>query len=189
MWRRTAVACTAALIVFGTSGSADASTCGGVSMATSKTVEGTELVLNGLGMREATMFSVDVYVAGLYVPNKSSDADELASSDETKQLVLEFVRDVPKHKIVEAYRDRFDNPSGAKKAKLQKLLGWLSAVEEGEEHVYTYVPGEGLTAEMAGTVEGTVEGSDFATTFFNIWLGSNPPNAGLKSGLLGGNCG
>jgi hypothetical protein len=35
----------------------------------------------------------------------------------------------------------------------------------------------------------TIEGADFARALFLIWLGKHPPNAGLKKGLLGGECG
>jgi hypothetical protein len=34
-----------------------------------------------------------------------------------------------------------------------------------------------------------IKGDDFATAFLSIWLGPHPPNADLKSGLLGGACG
>jgi hypothetical protein len=40
-----------------------------------------------------------------------------------------------------------------------------------------------------GRSKGTIEGTDFARVFFSIWLGSQPPNPGLRSGLLGGSCG
>jgi hypothetical protein len=38
------------------------------------------------------------------------------------------------------------------------------------------------------TVKGLITGDDFATAFRSMWLGTHPPNAGLKSGLLGGVC-
>jgi len=34
----------------------------------------------------------------------------------------------------------------------------------------------------------TIKGDDFARAFLSIWLGTHPPNAGLKTGLLGGAC-
>jgi hypothetical protein len=40
-----------------------------------------------------------------------------------------------------------------------------------------------------GTVKGTIAGDDFGRALFSIWLGSRPPNPGLKAGLLGGGCG
>ena len=40
-----------------------------------------DLELNGLGIRKATMLAVKVYVAGLYVPQKSGNAGALLSSN------------------------------------------------------------------------------------------------------------
>ena len=48
---------------------ATAATKAGVTMPDSVTVETKTLSLNGLGLREATIFDVDGYVAGLYVEN------------------------------------------------------------------------------------------------------------------------
>lgn len=190
MWKHTIVALTVALATIGLAQTADAETCGGISMPDTKTIDGTTLKLNGMGIREATMFSVNVYVAGLYVENKSDNGSQLASADGKKHLVLRFVRGVGKSKIVDAYRESFNNLSGGgMSSKIEKLLGWMSAVENGDKQVYTYIPGEGLTVKVKGSTKGTIEGSDFAETFFKIWLGPNPPNAGLKTGLLGGACG
>ena len=33
-----------------------------------------------------------------------------------------------------------------------------------------------------------IEGADFASTLLSIWIGHEPPNGDLKSGLLGGQC-
>ena len=166
---------------------AAAEKCAGVSMSDKKTIDGQELVLNGLGIREATIFSVNVYAAGLYIPEKSSDGKKIAAADSPKHLVLHFVRGVEKHKIVDAYRESFNKTAKGKglKSKIDKLLGWMESAKEGKEQVYTYVPGKGLTVEVNGKEKGTIEGADFAESFFLIWLGSDRPNAGLKRGLLG----
>lgn len=171
---------------------AAAEKCAGVSMDDKQTVAGEELVLNGQGIREATIFSVNVYVAGLYVKEKSKNGAKIAAADEPKHLVLHFVRDVDKSDIVEAYREGFKKTSKGKKGldkKIDKLLGWMEAMKSGSEQVYTYVPDKGLTVKVNGKEKGTIEGLDFAEAFYLIWLGSSPPNAGLKRGLLGGKCG
>ncbi len=53
--------------------------------------EGKTLVLNGLGLR--TKFVVKVYVAGLYLEQKSSDANAILKADAPKRLVMQFMRD------------------------------------------------------------------------------------------------
>lgn len=151
-------------------------------------LEGKKVVLNGMGIREATAFKVDVYVAGLYLENKSSDGRAIAASNETKRLVLHFVRDVDEDDITEAWTDGFkkNTPSemGALQARINTLNGWMQDMEEGQALVFNYIPGKGLQVTVDGRKKGFIEGEDFQKAFFLIWLG-DPPNAGLKTGLLG----
>ena len=56
----------------------------GVTMPDAIKVSDKTLTLNGMGLREATFLKVDVYVAGLYVENVSSDAGMLVTSNETR---------------------------------------------------------------------------------------------------------
>ena len=51
--------------------------CLGVKVPDSVKAGGTDLVLNGLGIRKATFLKVKVYVAGLYLPQKSGDAGKI----------------------------------------------------------------------------------------------------------------
>lgn len=170
---------------------ASAKKCAGVTLPDETTVAGEDLVLNGLGIREATIFSVDVYVAGLYLPERSSNGSRIAASEQKKKLVMAFVREVDRSDIVDAYRESFRQTASGKDLdeEISTLLGWMTGMSSGETQMYTYVPGEGLTVELKGETKGTIEGADFAEAFLNIWLGSNPPNPGLKRGLLGGKCG
>ena len=193
MFKRTVQVAVIAALTFAFVAQASAMKCAGVELPDKKTVDGQELVLNGMGIREATIFSVNVYVAGLWVKEKSSDGNAIASSDSPRHLELHFVRDVAKHKIVDAYRESFNKMAGDQKKemkpKIEKLLGWMVAAKDGKSQIYTYIPGEGLTVKVHGQTKGTIKGADFAEAFFKIWLGPSPPNAGLKRGLLGGTCG
>src|SRR5215471_8790877 len=65
--------------------------CQGVNFPEQTQDQANPLTLNGLGLRQATMFKVNVYVAALYVAQKSTDANALLASNTPKQLVLHFV--------------------------------------------------------------------------------------------------
>ena len=161
---------------------------GGVTMPETMTVEGKSLVLNGMGIREATIFNVKVYVAGLYVEKKSQAADELIRSEQVKRLDLVFVRDVDHDDVVEAWQKGFKN-NGADMAKLKsridQLAGWMPDMKKKDTLTFTYVPGTGVTVTLRGQPKGTIAGGDFATALFSIWLGKDPADGGLKKGLLG----
>jgi hypothetical protein len=169
-----------------------ANECGSVRMPNQITVAGTPLVLNGMGIREATVFNVDVYVAGLYLVRRASDGNAIAASAEHKRLVLHFVRDVSRDDLVGAWNEGFRRNAGgslgALQARINRLNGWMTAATSGMELTFTYIPGAGLRVHTGSTARGVIEGEDFARVFFSIWLGAHPPNAGLRRGLLGGSC-
>lgn len=173
---------------------ASARECEGVTLPNSVRVDGQRLTLNGMGVREATVFNVNVYVAGLYVEgDRSRTASDLLDTAKRKRLVLHFVRDVDGSDITEAFTTGFRATAGSNfssmRANINRLNGWMGDMAEGEVMQFTYIPGTGLQVGVKGRNKGTIEGDDFARMFFDIWLGSSPPNRGLKTGLLGGSCG
>jgi hypothetical protein len=156
-------------------------------------VEGQQLVLNGLGLREATIAHVDVYVAGLYLPTQTSNAVRILQTDQTWQLVLHFVRGVDADKITEAWYDGFSGALTQREMiqvseEITTLNGWMEDMEDGDEMVFTYMPDQGLRVTVKGNTKGQLGDADFASAFLSIWLGPHPPNDGLKRGLLGGEC-
>jgi hypothetical protein len=160
----------------------------GVTMPDSATVGGTALVLNGMGLREK--YFINVYVGGLYLPSKTTDAKSAIDQDVAKKFVMHFQYSVPKDKMVEAYEEGLTNNAGALKgaqaANFQTFYGWLADMASGDEIVYEYVPGKGTTVSVKGAVKGTIEGTDFMKALFAIYLGATPPTAALKSGVMGG---
>lgn len=179
-----AIACTCAALLLAAL-PAQARSLEGQSFPDAITVDGQKLVLNGIGMRQATVFKVNVYAGALYLPAKSSDGGAILQKDEPWRVHMKFVRDVEAPKLVEAWNEGFSKNGGKGGAALTKLNGWMSDVKEGDAMVFTYVPGKGLEVSVKGKVKGTVGDATFARTFLSIWLGKSPPNAGLKSGMLG----
>ena len=178
------------LLVLAISTVAVAAEKGGVTMPDTKTVEGKSLVLNGMGLREATVLKIDVYAAGLYLERKSQNGKAIAASAQTKQLVLHFVRDVDRDDIVGAWNEGFSkntNNVAAIQSQINQLNSWMTDMKDGQQMVFTFHK-EGqmkLKVQVKGTTKGTITGDDFARVFLLIWLGDHPPNTGLRDGLLG----
>ncbi len=168
-----------------------AASCVGVSFPDTLDLGGQELLLNGLGLREATIFSVDVYVAALYVGKKSTEGPAILADEGAKRLILHFVRKVGKGKITEAWDEGFvKNGAAASLSDARsKLNAMMDDMKPGETMSFTYTPESGLEVSVKGEAKGTIAGADFAREFFAIWLGPAPPNPGLKTGLLGAPCG
>ena len=163
--------------------------CNGVKFSDEIQVDGTHLPLNGLGLRQATMFKVKVYVAALYVAKPSNDANVILGSNTPKELVLHFVRNVSASDLNKAWEEGFDKQASEFKDPLAMLKSWMTDMKTGQRLVFVHKPGAGIQVDVNGAAKGTIKGDDFAKAFLSIWLGPNPPNPGLKTGLLGGACG
>ena len=171
---------------------AEAKECKGVSFPDQAQVEGSNLTLNGLGLRKATALKISVYVAALYVAKSSSDPNALLASDTPTELVLQFVRNVGADDIRKGWSEGFENNAKgelpALKERIAELNGWMGDVKTGDRLTFIRKPGTGLQVDVKGAVKGTIKGDDFAKAFLSIWLGANPPNPEVKAGLLGGAC-
>jgi len=161
----------------------------GVSLPDTVTVDGKPLVLNGMGVREATVFKVDVYVAGLYLEQRSTDRTAIVASNQAKLLVLRFVHDVDRGDIVKAWNEGFKNNATVPLAQIQpgidQLNGWMPAkLRSGDRLAFAFIPGKGVEVRVNDVVAGTVPGDDFSRSLLAIWLGPKPANAKLQHGLL-----
>jgi hypothetical protein len=167
--------------------------CKGVSFPDQVPAEGATLKLNGLGLRQATMLKVNVYVAALYVAQTSADGNAIVKSNAPKELVLHFVRDVGRADLNKGWEEGFENNAKSElpalKERIEAFKGLMADMKTGQRLRFVHKPGAGVQVDVAGAAKGTIKGDDFARALFAIWLGSNPPNAGLKTGLLGGECG
>ena len=159
----------------------------GVTMPDTQQVAGKTLALNGLGLR--TKYMVKVYVAGLYVEQKSSDANAIIKADAPKRIVLQFVHGASKGQMTDAFNESFNDntPDAVKTMKpdIDKMLGAIDAVKVGDQMIFTYVPGTGTTYAMNGQDKVTIPGAAFGQVMFAVWLGPKPPTADCKKGLLG----
>lgn len=161
----------------------------GVTLADQLDLAGKPLVLNGLGLREATVLMVNVYVAGLYLESRTSDPAAIVAPDRAKKLVMSFVRSVGREKLVEAWNEGMEKNAGDKKDAVaegfQRLCGAMVDVKKGDVIALAYVPGTGTTVTVKGRDAATIPGDEFQRVLFSIWVGPSPPNAGLRDGLLG----
>jgi len=174
-------------------GIADGKECKGVNFPDQAQVDGSNLTLNGLGLRQATAFKVNVYVAALYVAKTSSDPNALLASNAPSELILQFVRNVGADDLRKGWSEGFEKNSKdqlpALKDRIATLNGWMADVKTGEKLTFIHKPGTGLQVDVNGAVKGTIKGDDFAKAFLAIWLGADPPNPEIKAGMLGGACG
>ncbi|MBI2212922.1 MAG: chalcone isomerase family protein [Acidobacteria bacterium] len=158
----------------------------GISMPDRITVEGKQVVLNGMGLR--TKLTFKVYVAGLYLENATQNANAILSSDQIRRVEMVMMRDLDKGKISEAVNSGFEKNSKSKlpelKARLDQFNAGLTDLKEGDKLVITYIPSKGINLQ-SGAKSIAIEGKDFADALFAVWLGQYPVDDDLKDGMLG----
>jgi hypothetical protein len=174
-------------------GIAQGKECKGVSYPDQAQIEGSTLTLNGLGLRQATAFKVNVYVAALYVAKTSSDPNAILASNAPYELTLQFVRNVDAADISKGWDEGFAKNAKdqlpALKERIATFNSWMSDVKTGQRMTFTFKPGTGVSVIVNGAAKGTIKGDDFGKALLSIWLGADPPNPEIKAGLLGGACG
>lgn len=166
---------------------AGAAELAGVTLDDSTEAGGNRLVLNGLGLRKKAIFKV--YVGGLYLPAKQSDADKILAADSARRVVMAFVRSVGAGSLTGAWDDCLaaNTPNAGAELKKQfgELNGWMEDVESGDRLTFTYAPGSGTEVDVKGKSKGTLSGKTFADALFACWIGPTPPSEDFKDGLLG----
>jgi hypothetical protein len=173
--------------MFSTALTLDAGTLAGVTLPDNVQVAGKTLVLNGMGIRTKAIFKI--YVAGLYLEQKSSDAAAIIKADAPKQIVMKFVHSATKSQMSDAFEEGFkdNSPDAAKTLKpdIDRMLAALQPISVGDQMVFTYAPGTGTTLSINGQDKLTIAGPAFGQLMMSVWFGPKPPNGDLKKGLLG----
>jgi len=161
----------------------------GVTMDDAIVVDGTTLHLNGMGVRKKLW--VEVYVAGLYLEQKTSDAGQAVTSPGSRRVVMHFLTNkATKKKMDAAWLEGFEANSptefDALRDRVEQFIGLFGDMKDGDEIELTMGPDAVTSASLNGEVKGTVQGEDFGQALLRVWLGEKPPSNDLKKGLLGG---
>lgn len=159
----------------------------GVEVPAQVQVDGNTIKLNGVGVR--SKFFVSVYVGALFLTNTTGDAKAAIAADEAKRIDMHMLRDVDIEKMVNAYREGFEEntpkPSEDLKARIDTFLAlYTDEAKEGQLLRLTYIPGKGTEAVQGDKVLGVIEGADFMQAAWAIWLGDEPADGSLKKKML-----
>lgn len=151
-----------------------------------------DLKLNGLGVRVVMIFKG--YVAGLYLSQKASTFLDVAALPGPKRLELRMMRDAGPDDFIDALVDGIrKNSSPSELGQLQERVDQLKIAiksigkaARGDVIQFDYAPDVGTVLVVNGSTQGAaIKGKDFFDAVLKIFVGENPVDLGLKSGLLG----
>jgi hypothetical protein len=155
-------------------------------------VAGTELQLNGTGLRAVAWFKA--FAAGLYLRRPARTPQEATAQEGPKRLQLRMLRELPAAEFNKAVRKGVSrNVTAAQLQVLQLRLDQfgasvdaLGSLKPGDVVDLDHEPGRGTAMRLNGTLRGpAVAGDDFFVALLLSFLGEQPYDKKLKAGLLG----
>ena len=177
-------------ILFSLALSASALEVKGIKVDETAQVGGSALVLNGAGVRTKLMFKV--YVAGLYLAQKQTDANAVISDTGNKRVSMHFLRELSSEKLLHAMNEGFeDNNSAAEMAAIdtqikafRQMMASAKEVKEGDVIVLD-LTSAGTQVSLNGKALGSIDGAAFNQALLRVWLGAKPVDIDLKKAMLG----
>ena len=164
----------------------------GIKIEEKEKLANSELTLNGAGLRKRAFFQV--YVIGLYLPDRKTAAADVIGAPGAKRVLIHMLRDVDAEQFSSALTDGMkDNLSEAEmkgfEPRIRQLSGIMAGLKEarkGMRITLDWTPA-GTVVTVDGKPSGPViAGEDFYRALLKIWLGDNPVQPDLKGALLGG---
>ena len=134
-------------------------------------------------------FVIKVYACGLYLKDKTNNADVIINNDAPMAIKMHFMyKNVPKEKLIKAWNDGFKHYKN--KERLVKEIDKFNSLfkydaKKNDIYELVYTPRKGVDVIFNNKIIGTVGGSEFKKALFSIWLGEKTDLPKLKVKLLG----
>ncbi len=160
----------------------------GVTLADSLKIDGKDASLVGMGLRKVLF--IKVYVSGLYMESPTNVPTEVIEADMPKGMIVHFLYKLSAKKLKKEYRNKIEENTPERSDDLNRSIDkfidmFTDPTQKGDEFIYTYIPGDGVTVSLGGKTKGTVPGDDFMKALFRVWFGEKPFDEKLKKSLLG----
>jgi hypothetical protein len=164
----------------------------GVNLDDQITLVDAPLVLNGAGVRKA--YFIKAYVAGMYLPRKSSRKDEIVHIQGPKRFQMVMLMGADSKEFNKALIQGMQRNSSpeefprleARMHAFEKIIDSFVSVKSGDVVLMDYLPGTGTVVSVNGHVQGSpIGGEDFYAKLLEIFIGEHVADEHLKQHLLG----
>jgi hypothetical protein len=158
----------------------------GVEFADHYEWNGVPLRLNGVGVLRFKLFFKG-YAAALYL-GSGVDPDQ-SLEDVPRRLEIEYMWSIPADAFarvtIEQISKNVDAPTLSRlRSSIDRFNELYANVDPGDRYSLTYVPGVGTELALNGRARGLIEGAEFSSALFAIWLGRDPVDKPLRQQLL-----
>ena len=153
-----------------------------------KTIDGYALTLRGTGILRYMVF-IKAYEGAFYL-QEGKTADQALDERAARCLVLHYFHPLKAGDFAEATTEMIKkNVSPDRFAsllpKIEKFNTFYRDITAGDRYTAAYIPESGTRLWLNNDLLGRVEGTDFASTFFAIWIGENPIDRDFRDRMRG----
>jgi hypothetical protein len=147
------------------------------------------LIQNGSGARNKSL--LQLYVAGLYLPQKSNQAAAIIEADAPMAIRIEITSIfVSQESLVEALNEGLTNSTKGATAPIQNEIAafrrcFTDSIKKGDVFDIVYLPANGVVVAKNGANKGVIPSLPFKKALFGVWLSDRPADEKLKAALLG----
>jgi hypothetical protein len=174
--------CLVLLMVLASASFSHALTVKGVDLPETLAAGDEQLVINGAGTRVKKLVGIvkkDLYVIGLYLKNKSDNAQAIINADEPMMLRIKIISGlITSERFTEATLTGFQESTKGNTAPIQKEIDLFMStfsqkIENGDLFEIVYRPGVGVQTFKNGGKDPlvTIPGMPIKQALFGIWLG------------------
>jgi hypothetical protein len=176
--------------LFSLSTQAQITNIGGIKLKETIKLGKNNLQLNGAGQRSKLF--IDLYIAALYLSNKSQDAQAIISADEPMLIQIHVVSNLITSEnltrgTMEGFSKATDNKTEAIQTQIDDFLdAFKETIKIGDMFEIVYLPNKGVTViKNRHIVKILAVNLDFKRALFGIWLSDKPAQKSLKDKMLG----
>jgi hypothetical protein len=153
------------------------------------TVDGVDLMLNGLGVHKH-YFVFKRYIVALYLEQPTDSLPTVIGQHARSRLWIHALVDLARADIVEPLDEAIHTSTPRDQLlplepEIQQIEGLLAGLSAGDELVFDYAPGVGTTVRVNGEKLGSVGDRALHQTLMRAWLGRSPVDPSLRKTLLG----
>jgi hypothetical protein len=164
----------------------------GIKYPANMQLAGSQLVLNGAGVRYK--IASKVYAAGLYLSQPASTPEYVIAAAGPKRMHIVMLRDIDANEmgmlLTRAIKDNVSREEFAKAStglvRLGDMFATKRSLKVGEYFSIDWNPSVGTSVTINDKSAGEpIKEPAFYTSLLQIWLGKSPVDTQLKSALLG----
>lgn len=156
------------------------------------TVNGVDMVVTGVALREKTFLKVDVYTIVSYMKSGATLGEDKATGllnlEEPKMLQMDLTRGFSNAKLKKAFSEVIEKnyeDRSAFQSDMDNFLAYFTAdAEEGDRIIFGYCPAEGLKTSLNGTELGVIKNVEFMKALWTVWFGAEPANKDMRDNLV-----